>query len=421
MTEFGAFRLHLKWSLLRIAGPALAAAAAIVAVASAPDRVITSPEISRVMVNALAVTAPVLSAVAAWDGLRERRAGGGFLLDGAARPNGQAALAQALAGIVWTTPIWMLPLLCLIGYSWLLGSLAAPPQFLNLAVLVVLIAWLSTLGYLLAFAIRHWIAVLSAALFAAVLYGVAAFPVLGVVLTALNPFTDRSGSEFLEPSLVNLAGVLLCMVGVAVATLALFIVLPPAWSAILAAATGLVLAVSGAWVVAVQDGHWGDTVDVTDRLVPLSAEGLTLRVLPPYVPLEDDLRSRWSEVQEIFADTPAAFSELTQDSDGHTDGMAGFRRLYLGDRGDVAGASVAESFIDVVVPKCGEREGWVWTFLVQYRIAGPGGYQGTTFTDQHDDILIRLQSVDTSALAVWMSEHYDGFVNCTLTVEDLPV
>lgn len=123
MTEFGAFRLHLKWSMLRIAGPVLAAVVVVVAVASAPDRVITSPEISRVMLNTLAVTAPVLSAVAAWDGLRERRAGGGFLLDGAARPNGQAALAQALAGIVWATPVWMLPLLCLIGYSWLQAAI----------------------------------------------------------------------------------------------------------------------------------------------------------------------------------------------------------------------------------------------------------------------------------------------------------
>src|SRR5690606_28816561 len=120
------------------------------------------------------------------------------------------------------------------------------------------------------------------------------------------------------------------------------------------------------------------------------------------------------------ADTPAAFSELVQDSDSHPDELSGFGRLYLQDRGDVASASVAASLIDVVTVSCGEHEGWVWTFLMQYRIAGSAGYLGTTFSDEHYDILTELEHLSTDELSAWMAENYDGFVSCTLTAEDLP-
>lgn len=423
MNDLGVFGLHLKWSVLRFAAPVLAVLAAAIAVASAPDRVITSPEISAVLLRTQAILAPVLAAVAAWDGLRERRGGGGFLLDNAPRPGGQAALIQAAAGVVWTALVWALPLLCLIGYAWLLGSLTDPPQLLNLAIIAVLVAWLTVLGYLLGFLIRHWLAVLAAALIPAALYGVAVFPALGDLLTAINPFVDRSGYEFYTPEPAYLAGVLLCLTGAAAITLGLFMLLsrPVRWTAALAGVTGLALVLGGGGIVAAHDGRWATAVDVTDRLVPLSSRSLTLSVLPPWVTLKDDLLDRWSQVQAIFADTPLAFSELAQDTDSHPENETGFTHLYLTSRGDVVGESIAASLIDVIAPECGAQEGWIWTFLIQNRIAGPRAYPGTSWSDEHAAALESLQSLSTDDLAEWMAEHHDGFVTCTLSADDLPL
>ena len=79
-------RLPLCCSLLRFVAPVLAIAGGALVWSTAHPQVATQADIANGVGSTIAVLAPVLAGFAAWDALRERRHGGGPILDVAARP-----------------------------------------------------------------------------------------------------------------------------------------------------------------------------------------------------------------------------------------------------------------------------------------------------------------------------------------------
>ena len=422
-----AFALHLRRSLLRFVAPALAAAGGALVWSAAYPQVATQANIANGVGSTIAVLAPVLAGFAAWDALRERRHGGGPILDVAARPASRDLLARL--GVAECAAAFVFAVVVAVAYVRASGlGLSGTPLWANLLVPLLVLGLAAAIGILAAGILRHWSAVIIAALPPAAVYA-GALLLRGTGLAqSLNPFGNRAGGDFLDPNPPFFLGQVLFLAGLLVLVVGLVLLgsRQDRWWGAVVAVCALVVAVSGAWTVDAQHQRWGISVtDAEPRLVEASANdgGLVLAFLPEYRPVQHDLLARWTRAQDLLSGTPAAFVRLEQLTDSHPEqtGEPGpLRALYLNPASlTVATDSVLESLIDLHTPSCAQSRTFE-TALVELWIAGPGAEQRAQLMPEHADALTRLRELDDQAARDWLAERFDRFVSCQIDLGDFP-
>ncbi|MGO1266613.1 MAG: hypothetical protein ACTINZ_12150 [Microbacterium gubbeenense] len=422
-----AFALHLRRSLLRFVAPVLAIAGGALVWSTAHPQVATQADIANGVGSTIAVLAPVLAGFAAWDALRERRHGGGPILDVAARPASRDLLArlgvaECAAAFVFTTVV-------VVAYVRVSGlGLAGTPMWANLLVPLLVLGLSAAIGILAAGTMRHWSAVIVAALPPAAVYAGALLMRGAGLAQSLNPFGNRAGGDFLDSNppfflgqALFLAGLLVLVVG-----LVLFGSRQDRWRGMVVSICAVGVAVSGAWTVDAQHQRWGIPVtDAANRLVEASSEdgGLVLAILPQYQAVQDELLTRWIRAQDLLSETPAAFERLEQLTDSHpeqAESAEPLRALYLNPASPtVATDSVLESLIDLHSPSCAQSRTFETT-LVELWIAGTGAERRAQLMPEHADALARLRALDDHAARDWLANRFDRFVSCQISLDDFP-
>lgn len=421
------YLLHLRRSVLIFVAPALAVAGTMVAWSAVYPSVSSSANIANVVVSTGGVLAPILAGFAAWDGLRERRHGGGPILEVAVQPTSRIVLLQTAAGLTHSVSIYIVIIAVLHVRAYLLGPVGAP-LWVNLAISLLSFCVATAIGYLIAGLMKHWFAVLAASLIPALLFGHALFGQGGGFEQSLIPFGDRAGGDFLDPNVPFFWGQLLVVGGVlllALGGVAASSHRDRSWGVavmVCAVAAGA----SGIWTVGSQHHRWGIPVDdAQDRLIQLESEdhGLTLSVLPTYLPVRAELLERWARVQRILAETPAAFTELRQLSDSHpqpSKDAGSLTLIYLNpSSGTVAENSVLESLVDVHTTSC-EASRTFETALVELWLAGDGAETGAQLMPEHAAALAALRELDEDEAQAWMTTRFEKFADCGVVLADFP-
>lgn len=421
------YLLHLRRSVFIIVAPALAVAGSVVAWNSAYPSVSSSANIANVVVSTGGVLAPILAGFAAWDGLRERRNGGGPILEAAVQPAPRIVLVQKAAGLTYAGAIHIVILAVLHVRASLLGPVEAP-LWVNLEISLLSLCTAIAIGYLAAGLIKHWIAVPAAALIPAFLYGDALLGQGGSFARSLVPFGNRAGGDFLDPNVAFFWGQLLVVGGLlllAIGGAALGSRRDRFWGAILTVCA-VAAGASGIWMVGSQDHRWGLPVEnPRDRLIEIESKDrdLTLSVLPTYLPVGAELLERWERVQRILDDTPAAFTELQQLSDSHPQPSTHAEPLtliYLNpSSGAVATNSVLESLIDLHTMNC-ESTRTFETALVELWLAGDGSEGDSQLLPEHAAALAALRGLDDGEAQAWMATSFEKFADCALVLADFP-
>lgn len=421
------YLLHLRHSIFLFVAPVLAVVGSAVAWSASYPSVSSPANIANVVVSTGAVLSPVLAGFAAWDGLRERRNGGGPILDVAVQPGSRILLAHLAAGLTYASLIWGI----VFGVLQLRGlalGLVGPTLWVNLAVSLSSVLLATCWGYGAAGLIRHWTAIIPAVIAPLALYGTAVLGPNAGLLSSLLPFGNRAGGDFMDVNtlfffgqLLTLAGCIALLVGV-IATSSRV----DRWWGATATGAAILLAVSGIWTVQSQDYRWGVPVtDATARLVQVSSpnQALSLFILPTYRPVEPELLSTWQRVQSILADTPAAFSNLRQSSDSHPQWSTGPRPLqtiYLNPTSqEIPMYSVLESVIDIHTSAC-EQTGTFETALVEMWLAGEGSETGSQLMPEHVSALAALRALDDEQSRSWMSQNFDAFADCAVELASFP-
>lgn len=422
-----AFWLHLRRSVLVIVAPVLAIAGGMLVWSTSYPQVASQANIADGVGSSIAVLAPVLAGFAAWDALRERRHGGGPILDVASRPTSRDLLArlaaiECAAGFIF---------ICIVTVAYVRAAgytISGGPLWGNLLIPLLVLGLSSAIGVLAAGLMRHWSAVVVAALPPAAVYA-SALLLRGTGLAqSLNPFGSRAGGDFLIPNPPFFLGQALFLVGLLLLIVGIVLLgsRRDFWRGAMSVMCAVVVAVSGALTVNAQQQRWGIPVtDPVSRLVKVASDegGLVLAFLPEYRPVEDELISRWSRVQSILSATPAAFDRLEQLTDSHPDPTnvpSRLRALYLNPASaTVALDSVLESLVDLHTPACTQSSTFE-TALVELWIAGTGAERRALLMPEHADALARLHALDQDAGRDWMGSVFDRFASCQVTLADFP-
>lgn len=422
-----AFSLHLRRSLLLFVAPALAAAGGALVWSTAHPQVATQGNIANGVGSTIAVLAPVLAGFAAWDALRERRHGGGPILDVAARPTSRDLLARLGAAECAAAFVFVVVVFAAYVRAWGLG-LSGTPLWMNLLIPLLVLGCATAVGVLAAGTMRHWSAVIVAALPPAAVYA-GAFLVRGTGLAqSLNPFGNRAGGDFLDPNLPFFLGQALFLGGVLALVVGLVLLSSrrDRWWGAVVAVCAVTMAISGVWTVQSQHQRWGIPVtDAKSRLVEASVDNGDLRLafLPQYRPVQDELLARWSRAQDLLAETPAAFTRLEQLTDTHPEQRKSsdqLSTLYLNAASPaVATDSVLESLVDLHAPSCAQSMTFE-TALVEFWIAGPGAERHAQLMPVHAEALASLRALDDQAARDWMAAKFDRFVSCQIELDDFP-
>lgn len=422
-----AFRVHLRRSILLVVAPALAVAGGLFVWSNAYPQVASQANLTNGVGSTIAVLAPVLAGFAAWDALRERRNGGGPIIDVAARPASRDLLARL--AVAECAAMFVFAAVVAVAYARAARfAISGPPLWANLMVPLLVLGLSAAIGVLAAGLIRHWASVIVAALPPVIVYA-SALLVRGTGLAqSLNPFGNRAGGDFLVPNApfflgqaLFLAGLLLLVVGIV-----LLGSRRDLWQGAIVAVCATAVVVSGAVTVTAQHQRWGlPLADPASRLIEAESDDGTLELafMPEYRPVEDELVERWSRVQSILADTPVAFDRLEQLNDSHpeqTGKRGALHALYLNPASStVAVDSILESLVDLHTPAC-ERSRSFETSLVELWLAGPGAEQQAQLMQEHVDALARLRALNDEQARTWMSTAFDRFASCEITLAELP-
>lgn len=420
--------MHLRHSVFVVVGPVLTIAATILAATSTYPSVATHANVANVVNASAAVVAPAFAGFAAWDGLRERRHGGGPLLDTAPRTPAVIHLAQLAAGLTFVVASQVFTITTV--YATLGGrELSGEPLWVNLGVSVSAVVLAATWGYAMAALVRHWTAVLAAALPPAVVFGYAALGGGKGVLRDMLPFGDRAGTDFLQANVPFFVGQLVALVGM-VALVIGGSAMASRFDRKLGAALlslGMVVTGVGVGTVAEQHGRWATPVaDVSDQWIVLASPGddVRLHVLPPYLSVQDDLLARWARLRRLLQATPLAFTEVWQISDSHPPPSADtgpLRRVYLNPSSPTIGVdSVLESLVDLHDEAC-QQGGTFETALVEMWLAGDGAEATSSLRPEHARALAGLRALSTTEGQAWFASNFDAFVGCTVGLDQLPV
>lgn len=408
------FLLHVKHSFLVWAAPVVGFLGLLIAWSNARPMLASNGDVVASAMAATALIAPLFSGLAAWDGLRELRHHGATLVGTAARPRSRIILWQVLAGACFATLVFAI----IVGGLYLRAAfLVLSDDFLplSLALILVLLLLSSVIGYLTASLLRHWLSVLVAPVPMLILYGASMFRQQNELIAGLIPFGVRTGTDFLDPNQWFFGAQLLVALGILVGMIAMLGSLAQQdW---LRAGTTLVVAVGlcvgGILGMQKQQGVWGLPVaDIESRLQDFTSEdgALTLRLLPYYAPIADDLLTGFTRTQRLLAETPLAFDELSYTSDAHpVQVVSRLTQVYPSD--DVQ-QTVMFTLQDGIPSDCFENN------VVMMWLAG--GAEPGRFDAGWSERVSALNALEDAAGAAWLREHFDGIQSCALTAESFP-
>lgn|GEM_PF-2777075 len=423
------YLLHLRHSIFKFVVPVIFVAAGALAWNGVYVSVASHANITNTLVSTSAVISPVLAGFAAWDGLREGRNGGGAVLSVAVQPRTRIALVQVTAGASYALGVYLALVVLLYGRALALGlPLMGDPLWMNLLIPPTVLVISALIGYTASLVVDHWAAVVLAAAIPVTVYGFSLFGAEAGLLYDLTPFGNRAGGDFLDPNTPFFVGQWLFLLGL----IALFVGVMGLCSkrdrlvGTIAGVLAVGFGISGVMLVDRQEHRWGNIVaDIEQRLTPFStADGaLTLNLLPTYAPVADELLATWARVQSLVRESPLAFEELSQLSEGHPqqspDGRP-FEVIYLNPTSTaIRSESVMASLIDVHSSSCDSSMTFE-TILVQFWLAGEEAAARATLMPEHEELLARLRALDDKAGRVWFAAHADAFVHCAVTGHDFP-
>ncbi|QNE46127.1 hypothetical protein F1C58_03850 [Glaciihabitans sp. INWT7] len=419
--------LHLRRSLFVIGAPVLAILGSLVAIYGSFPRLGYWPDAAGALFASASILAPFVAGASAWDGLRERRHRGAPLLMTAARHWSDVFRPQMIADLLWAVAIFVVVLVAESIRTVLAGGAGAPTPVLWLVALAV-VAGFSALGSVLAAVIRHWVAVPIAATLGVVAYALSAVRVDQFFLPGLNPldgyvsidYNLPNTAMFLGQALVAIAAPALLVTGITLASRdnRLFATCGAALSvAVLALGLGIVAGQQARYSVQEPMSQAGEITITGGK--PL----LTVKILPQYKPISQDLLRRWSRLAAITSKSPLAFDHLEQVPDNHGDAAPRFGRLYLNPSStDPAEDSIQSALTDIDICSTksdSTQQGISNDIAVNFWLQDVRSQQGTTIgIAQTRDNINYLFNLSPAEGREWFAKHAREYTSCTLSNTD---